>query len=256
MGFPSGLGYPGFLKASPTGKNWGEKGLSISVLSMSPPDPCPIEQWALIFPSLFAADTPFLFPFMSLTRFNYRWVLASLIPLLHAQAVSLYSAWVTWVFLPLLLHFLFLALVRSSLFIHAGLLPPLLDFLHLWYLSCTFDTFLSLEELEILSPSLKILNITTHGHFSKGCPWPSWPQQFFLVYISSSRVPPFLGSSVTCVKKLSSMCSRDLLDWLCPLMLPFDQVAEDPMKTRTCKQKASASCLKKASSTSSWSGSL
>lgn len=38
----------------------------MSVLAMSPPDPCPIEQWACIFPSLFAADTPVLVFLVSL----------------------------------------------------------------------------------------------------------------------------------------------------------------------------------------------
>ena len=86
--------------------------------------------FSLVFLLLFMY-LPFLLPFLSLSRQNSRWALAVLIPSLHAQTVSLYSSEVLCLCFHLLYaFFLCLSFVMSSLFIHAGLLLPLFDFLH------------------------------------------------------------------------------------------------------------------------------
>lgn len=69
---------------------------------------------------------PFLLPFMSFPRFNFRWALAFLMTSLGIQC--LYFSCMTWPCIPPL-HgsFLCLSLVRSSLFNYTGLLPDFLQ---------------------------------------------------------------------------------------------------------------------------------
>lgn len=103
---------------------------------------------------------------------------------------------------------------------------PCIAFFHLCLIFCT--VVWSISELGgawSFFPSLRIMNSTIHGYCSQGCPWPSWPQQFFFpVSMRSSRMSPFLGSLVICIRKLLSMCSRNLLDRLCPALLHFSRL--------------------------------
>lgn len=125
------------------------------------------------------------------------------------------SSWIIWVLLAMLVCFLFIFEFSQKLL--AGLLPPLLDFLHTgmnhswawrrkstkisqlsWTLffpgkspvgffqadPWTVWFFLSLGLgccYLVLFPSLRILNSTVHGHHSQGCPWTLHRQQFFPV---------------------------------------------------------------------------
>lgn len=71
---------------------------------------------------------PFLLPFMSCARFDFRWALAFLLPPLYTQTVSVYFSWMTWPCIPYL-HASFLSIVTSYSFIYVGLLPRS-DFQH------------------------------------------------------------------------------------------------------------------------------
>uniref|UniRef100_A0A8B9S2F8 Uncharacterized protein n=1 Tax=Apteryx owenii TaxID=8824 RepID=A0A8B9S2F8_APTOW len=73
---------------------------------------------------------PFLLSLTSLARFNSKRALAFLVASLHTLTTFLYSSQVACPpFHFLYTSFLWLSFARSSLLIHAGLLPPLLDFL-------------------------------------------------------------------------------------------------------------------------------
>lgn len=159
--------------------------------------------------------------------------------------MSLYSSRVPCPCFDLLFpFFLSLSPVMSSLFIHTGVLPPLLFFLlHSWswrmwslkinHLSWTPEiphkySDLVLEEAKTCSPEIQ-------GYDPTFCPPPSflnstipWSLQLMLpltftalpsslfVSICYSQAPPFYGSLITCVRKLLSVHSRNLLDCLCP----------------------------------------
>lgn len=99
-----------------------------------PLSPGPVQQWAHVFscfPSmLIYLEKPVLLPFMSAVTFNCRWALAFLTPSLQTWTVFLFSSRVTFLcFCILHALSLWVNLGRSILFIHVGLLLPLLDFL-------------------------------------------------------------------------------------------------------------------------------
>lgn len=69
---------------------------------------------------------------------------------------------------------------------------------------------------------LRILNSTIHNPCSQGCPWPSHSSPILPCSYVSGPTGCLVISSVTCVRKLLSMNSRNLLDCLCPSSLPKD----------------------------------
>ena len=182
---------------------------------------------------------------------------------------------------------------QSLLFIYTGLLTPLLDFLPIemdqsWALK---RQFLKINQLlwtallfralshEILPWTAQSLLSWSPGLWSCYLPcslfsgtWtaPShgqprllltftYPTSFSLfVKVKCHKAPLHISSSITCVRKLLSMPSRNLLDCLCPAVLSLQQISgwlKIPMRISACKCEAHSSCLKKASSTlSSWSG--
>lgn len=95
--------------------------------------------------------------------------------------------------------------------------------------------------------------IITAGKTSLTYTFPTSSSLF--VSMGSSRAPPLIRSSITCVKKFSSIHSRNLLDCLWSVVPSADvgmaQVVH--MNTRACQQEAVSSCPKVASSSnSSW----
>lgn len=132
-----GLRVLGFLKTNLTNKDQGEEGIkyltfSISFVSRSPglfssrPTFSLVLLLLLIYP-----QKPFLLPFLCLSRFSSRTIFV-LTQTLHHQTVSLCYFQDTWpCFHFFYASFLYLISVRSSLFTHVCLLPPLLDFLHM-----------------------------------------------------------------------------------------------------------------------------
>mgnify|MGYP001852255978 CR=1 FL=1 len=131
MSFPTGLWHLGFLKASPAAD--AKKVLNISsFICRLPPDPCPIQQRAYIFPGyLFAADKSlqvFLVALHVPCQTQLQMYFGFPNPIV-ACSVSIFLFLLGHMGdLLLLVCFLFLSLVRSSLFIYVGFLPPLLDF--------------------------------------------------------------------------------------------------------------------------------
>lgn len=80
------------------------------------------------------------------------------------------------------------------------------------------------------------------------------PQYYISLLVSMrfSSVSPLISFSITCIKKLSSVPSRNLLDCLCSAAWPFQQISwwlKSTMRSRACEHEASASCLNKVSFT-------
>lgn len=97
--------------------------------------PCPLSPSALPSGPTFSLVTFWLLIYLrnlscwtliSLCKFNFRWALPFITTYLHILTVSLHSSWDTCPFSHLLEHFLCLILTWNSLFIHVGLLLPLL----------------------------------------------------------------------------------------------------------------------------------
>ena len=109
----------------------------------------------------------------------------------------------------------------------------------------------------LVSPHV-ILTSTSYGHCSHGCSAFHFPDKFFHACKCQVQLGAFIvDSSINYVKKLSSVHSRHLLDLVsCCVVPPADIRETEPMRTRAYECEASCSCLKKASSTCSWSGRL
>ena len=132
-----GLRVLGFLKANLINKDQGEEGIKYLTFSMSFvtrfPDPFSSRPtFSLVFLLLLIyLQKPFL-SFFCLSRFSSRIHFVTLTQTLHHQIVSLCYSQDTWpCFHFLYASFLCLTSVRSSLFTHVCLLPPLFDFLHM-----------------------------------------------------------------------------------------------------------------------------
>lgn len=120
------------LMANLTSKAWGESlSLFMSFVTRFPVSFSNGATFFLVFILLLIQlKKPFLLPDTFLTM----WALAFLSPLLHVQIVSLYSLGHLSLFLLILCFYvslLSLSFVRSLLFIHGGIVLPLLDFLHI-----------------------------------------------------------------------------------------------------------------------------
>lgn len=62
----------------------------------------------------------------------------------------------------------------------------------------------------------------------------------------SSRAPLLFGPSITWVRKLSTTCSRNLLDCLRPAVLSLQLISgrlKSPVRTRACEREAAPICL-------------
>jgi len=122
--------------------------------------------------------------------------------------------------------FLCFSLVRSSLFIHAGLLPPFA-----WFRVHWCGLFLSLEQLEAFFSSLSIPDSTIYGHCNQGCLWSARPQQQFLLHKHEVQQSVFLPwfLSHQCQAVISAFQKPPGLPMLCCVALPADtEVAENP----------------------------
>ena len=87
---------------------------------------------------------------------------------------------------------------------------------------------------------------------------PTSPSQ--LVNSRASKAPPLVGSLTSCIRKLSSTHSRNVLGFFLSAALYFQQVSgklKSPMRTTASDWEPSASLLQKTSSAaSSWLGGL
>ena len=168
-------------------------------------------------------------------------------------------------FHPILASFLCWSLCRSSLFIHAGLLAFLSEFLfvgllHSWpppkkvildylpaFLSPSslqafipwYSTKQIPEQAKVCSPEVRSSELAAHLH----CPKDNELHHFMvtaarlplsftfptssslLVRTRSSIEPLIAGSSVTWRRKLSPMHSRNLFDYLCHAVLSCQQIS-------------------------------
>ena len=125
----------GFLRASLSMKTKSKQAFSNSTFSVSSSTRAPTSfsngpTFSLgIHLLLMYLKKPFLLSLIPLAGFNSKWTLAFLVAYLHALTTFLYSSQVACLSFHIPLTFLFhLSLARSSLLIHAVLLPPLLDF--------------------------------------------------------------------------------------------------------------------------------
>lgn len=125
---------PRIPEASLTTKDWDKEDIEYLGLFclLCHQLPYPIRDLVHIFPSLpFAAEAPeeaFVAALhVSHHSFSFRWPSAYLTSSLHAWTMFLYSSWVICPFFYVL-YASFLHLSFSFLFIHTGVLPPLLGF--------------------------------------------------------------------------------------------------------------------------------
>lgn len=106
-----------------------------------------------------------------------------------------------------------------------------------------------------LFPAFIILTFTiTHTVSSRFLPNFTSPVLYLLAckHEVQQSVSPLISFSITCVKKLSSVPSRNLLDCLCSAAWPFQQISwwlKSTVMSRACEHEASASCLNKVSFT-------
>jgi len=72
------------------------------------------------------------------------------------------------------------------------------------------------------------------------------PSPALFVSRRSSRARLLIGFSIPCVRKLSSILSRNLLDFLCPAVLSLQQISgwlKSLTRTRVCTCEIASSCL-------------
>ena len=99
-----------------------------------------------------------------------------------------------------------------------------------------------------LLPPRRILNSTISWSLQLSLPptFTSSTSPSLFVNTRSSRAPFFVGSSTTCIRKLSSMLCRSVLDCACIAVWSSQLMSgwlKSPMRTRACDCEAACSCL-------------
>lgn len=127
-----------------------------------------------------------LLPFMSLIRLKSAWALAFLTLSWHTSTVSLYTSWITCLSFYLFYTFLYFYLVKVSLFIHAGLLLPSLNY---WFVRRT--ALLDLSSLHGL-PTDKSFNMSKFALLNSEV----MTLYFYLVYFPQDAELHYLAVTV------------------------------------------------------------